>query len=492
LRDTEDFVRRMEGAKVEEDEELVSFDVVALYPSIPQEEAIEIVRQELIADTDLKSTTTVGAANVVELLKICVGRTYFTFKGKIYEQVNGLAIGAPTSGFLADIFMNGLEREAMETFIDPPRVWWRFVDDVLAIVKTSAKHTYLDHLNRKHERIKFTMEEMKNSKIAFLDTEVKVKEDRGIEFKIYRKPTHTDQYLAFNSNHHISQKIGIVQTLRRRNERVVTREEDRNEEEKKIRMSLKRCGYPNWTLKKKQKVNKEKEEDRNLYVSIPYVKNVSERLAKNFRDFGIKTTHKPSMTVKSAVCNMKEKVHEMDKVNAIYEFKCEKHGAKYVGETGRALKARGYEHRVVSHKDSLRSHMIAEKVEAPTEIENVRRSNRNAGKEKRNYKKMDEGEKLIETEGTTEPSKHMYHYQTDHKEGDIEFKAIGYERHWQKREVKEAIEVRRRNPNLNKLLNKKDSKGVPPIYERIFLSREVSNQDHPQCMLGAAATIYSN
>jgi hypothetical protein len=472
LKDSEEFVSKMSEVSVEEGEELVSFDVVALYPSVPQEEAIELVRQELSADTNLKDTTTVSAENVVKLLKICVGRTYFTFKGKIYEQVDGLAIGAPTSGFLADIFMNRLEREAMDSFVNPPRVWWRFVDDVLATIKTEEKQKYLDHLNGRHQRIKFTMEEMKDSKIAFLDTEVKIREDGGVDFKIYRKPTHTDQYLSFNSNHHISQKIGIVHTLRRRNEKLVTREDDRIEEEEKIRTSLKRCGYPNWTLKKKQKENKERSEDRNLYVSIPYVKNVSEKLARSFRSYGISTTHKPSRTIKSAVCNMKEKVHEMDKVNAIYEFKCKKHGATYVGETGRALKARGYDHRIVSHKDSLRSHMIAEPIEMPDESENIRRSKRNEGKVRRNYRVMDQGEKLIETEGTTEPAKHMYHFQRDHSEGDIEFKAIGYERHWQKREIKEAIEVKRRDPNLNKLLNKKDSKGVPPIYENVLKSRE--------------------
>ena len=379
LKDSEEFVNKMKEVRVEEDEELVSFDVVALYPSVPQEEAIEIVRQELFADEELEN---VSAENVVRLLKICVGKTYFTFRGKIYEQVDGLAIGAPTSGFLADIFMNKLEKEAMETFSDPPRVWWRYVDDVLAIVKKDNKQKYLDHLNSRHERIKFTMEEMKDQKISFLDTEVKIREDRGVEFTIYRKPTHTDQYLMYNSNHHISQKIGIAQTLRRRNEKLVTKEDDRIEEEKKIKSSLKRCGYPNWTLKKKEKQNKERMEERNLFVSIPYVKSVSEKLGRTFRKYGISTTHKPSRTIKNAVCNMKEKVHEMDKVNAIYEFKCQKHNATYIGETERALKSRGYEHRVVTHKDSLRSHMITGVVEEPEEITNVRRSDRNARKYK--------------------------------------------------------------------------------------------------------------
>ena len=33
------------------------------------------------------------------------------------------------------------------------------------------------------------------------------------------------------------------------------------------------------------------------------------------------------------------KVHELDRVGAIYEVKCKKHGNKYVGETERSLKS---------------------------------------------------------------------------------------------------------------------------------------------------------
>ena len=149
----------------------------------------------------------------------------------------------------------------------------------------------------------------------------------------------------------------MAQTLKRRNERLVTKEDDRKEEQKHIRKSLKRCGYPNWALKKEPKERKERKEDtNNLYVAIPYVRHLSEKLARTYRRFGISTTHKPSRTIKSELCNVKEKVHDLDKVNAIYEFKCKKHNATYVGETERPMKMRGYEHRVVTHKDSIRSH----------------------------------------------------------------------------------------------------------------------------------------
>ena len=42
--------------------------------------------------------------------------------------------------------------------------------------------------------------------------------------------------------------------------------------------------------------------------------------------------------LKNCLCNMKEKIHEFDKIGAIYEVKCMKHNSEYNGETNGALK----------------------------------------------------------------------------------------------------------------------------------------------------------
>ena len=99
---------------------------------------------------------------------------------------------------------------------------------------------------------------MVNQKIAFLDTEVNVMENGTIKFKIYMKPTHTDQYLHFNSNHHISQKLGIVSTFQNRIDSVITEEEDRKIEKKRVEQKLKNCGYPEWTFRERKSKKKNK------------------------------------------------------------------------------------------------------------------------------------------------------------------------------------------------------------------------------------------
>ena len=55
---------------------------------------------------------------------------------------------------------------------------------------------FLQHLNSQQLSIRFTMETEKDNKLAFLDTAILREPDGHLTTSVYRKPTHTDQYLA--------------------------------------------------------------------------------------------------------------------------------------------------------------------------------------------------------------------------------------------------------------------------------------------------------
>ena len=86
--------------------------------------------------------------------------------------------------------------------------------------------------------------------LAFLDTVTVLDEERNIKTRVYRKNTHTDQYLNFMSNHPLEHKIGVVRTLMNRAEAVVSDQEDLREEKQHIRNALRMNGYPKWALDK--------------------------------------------------------------------------------------------------------------------------------------------------------------------------------------------------------------------------------------------------
>ena len=315
--------------------------------------------------------------------------------------------------------------------------------------------SFLIHLNSQHERINFTTELQENRRLAFLDTLTHVLPDGSTKTNIYRKATHTDQYLDFTSNHHIKQKIGIITTFEHRAQELITTEEDKKEEMKHVKKALKRCGHPNWTLnRRKERKPKEKEKvERRGKVTIPYIKGLSENLARIFKRYDIETIHKPTATIKNILCNkMKDQVHVLDKTGGVYYNNCKRHEEPkndYVGETDRVWRSRQYEHGVIDHKTANRSASITHP-EGPTEEKPRRPSTRSStrNKEKKDYAAIHHGTHQKLSLGSTEFSAHLACDNHNTKE-DVESKLLCTEENWFKRGVKEAIAIRKIKPTLN-------------------------------------------
>ena len=108
--------------------------------------------------------------------------------------------------------------------------------------------------------IKFTYETEEEGRIPFLDTLIIRKPDGSTKLCIYRKKTHTDQYLQFTSHHPLHQKLGVIRTLLDRKDSLVTEDEDKREEEKKLEIALTNCGYPKWSIAKVETARENKKE----------------------------------------------------------------------------------------------------------------------------------------------------------------------------------------------------------------------------------------
>ena len=83
-----------------------------------------------------------------------------------------------------------------------------------------------------------------------------------MKMQVYRKKTHTDQYLHFTSHHPLHHKLRVVRTLMDRCKTVVTEPGDRKEKKEHIVKAVAPCGYPKWTFDK-VKQQKEKKRTRN-------------------------------------------------------------------------------------------------------------------------------------------------------------------------------------------------------------------------------------
>ena len=154
------------------------------------------------ADSSLAERTKLSVDNIVNLLTLCLNATYFTFRGVVYQQVFGTAMGSPVSVVVANLVMEDVEERALKDFSTPIRFWKRYVDDICAAVPKSQVDTLLAHINTIEPSIRFTFErENVEGCLPFLDVLLHHNNDGTLFTSVYRKPTHTDKYLNFDSHH---------------------------------------------------------------------------------------------------------------------------------------------------------------------------------------------------------------------------------------------------------------------------------------------------
>ena len=113
--------------------------------------------------------------------------------------------------------MEDFEQRALGEANDPPRWWKRYVDDTYTVLKKGQAKAFTEYLNMIDGDIKWTtegevhqevedMEKKEEQCLAFLDTLSVINKDGTICTRVFRKETHTDQYLNFESNHPLEHK----------------------------------------------------------------------------------------------------------------------------------------------------------------------------------------------------------------------------------------------------------------------------------------------
>jgi len=229
--------------------------------------------------------------------------------------------------------------------------------------------------------------------------------DGRLTTSVYRKPTHTDQYLAYDSHHPQSVKRGIVKCLYDQAKRLVTKSSVITGEKKDMSFVLVSNGYPSSFV---QKITKAQTTPRREPVAefkstavLPYVQGVLESLCLCLEQ-GICTVFKSDTTLRSHLVRPKDTVNPAKQDGVVYRIPCEP-GKVYIGETGRSMQER--------------------------------------------IKRHDRDIRLARTQ-TSAISEHTH--ETGHYPIWNEVKFIDRDPHWYTRRVKEAIDIRLHPNNINR------------------------------------------
>ena len=347
--------------KIEPGEIMVSFDVTSLYTTIPIDQALLIIRDLLEHDEKLADRTLLSPRQILDLLDILLRTTYFKFNGDFYQQTDGAAMGGPTSAIVSEIYLQSLETTSITTADHPPKVWERHVDNVFSIVHKTCIQELLEHIDNLHPQTQFTKEEENNSSRPFLDTLVQQNHDKSISLKIYRKPTHTNQYLKCTSHNPTSAKQSVITALFDRADNVVSNKKDKIEEKHHILAALQQNGYPKEFIQRTvKKHHRRKEQPRERPEEEPTqtksIQGLSDQLKRALNKHNIKATFYTQTTLRSLLSKSKDPISKEDRNNAVHQINCKDCEAVHMGETKRTLNIRAEEHITAIKSASKKSH----------------------------------------------------------------------------------------------------------------------------------------
>ena len=118
---------------------------------------------------ELSQSINLSTTDLIIWLEICLNSTNYTFCGKHYKQVFGTAMRSPVSSVVANLVMEDVEKRALETFADLPRLLKRYVYDTFVITKKSKFCEFFTHLNTIESSNQYTKEQKKEEYLPFLD-----------------------------------------------------------------------------------------------------------------------------------------------------------------------------------------------------------------------------------------------------------------------------------------------------------------------------------
>ena len=111
INSTCNFVEQVKHITLESGECLSSYDVSALFTSVPVDPALNITKDLLEKYHTIKERTVLAVSDIILLLEFCLKNTYFSFKGQFYEQVEGAVMGSPVSPIVANLYMEYVEQK---------------------------------------------------------------------------------------------------------------------------------------------------------------------------------------------------------------------------------------------------------------------------------------------------------------------------------------------------------------------------------------------
>ena len=371
LKDTLDFVSSIKRLNAPDCRYMVSFDVTALFTSVPLNEVIELVLTRIYVNNELM--VKFPKEDLRKLLYMCTSENCFVFNDTLYTQTDGVAMGSPLGPVLANIFMTYIENKIFNDNIIPELICWkRYVDDVFAVLKSKPDlNAVICKLNNLHPNIQFTYEGESSNVIHFMDVKV-IRKFNGLQTCTYYKPTYTGLYTLWSSFVPDKFKFNIINCLLTRSFNICSDWQLFCSEVDSMRKKFSNLGYPvtfiesiikQFMYKVNRSTNRPNESTnkivygpnkKKVFIILPYVGKFSNKvsielhnLLKLLNCHDLHVIHKSYNTTRKMLQNsLKCNLTRSFVSGVVYKINCMSCSASYIGETKRRVSVRMTEHKL--------------------------------------------------------------------------------------------------------------------------------------------------
>ena len=167
---------------------------------------------------------------------------------------------------------------------------------------------------------------------------VTIESNNTICTSVYRNPTHTDQYLHWDNNYHITAKQNVYNTLAHRARTVSSTKETLDKELQHIREASQACQFPNRVLNQLHERFLRKNQThhvtngnnnsindnhtnnnikkRNISLVVLYIQGLSGKFKKICKSKGIQVLFKGTNTLRAQLVTPKDKDPKLQKVES--------------------------------------------------------------------------------------------------------------------------------------------------------------------------------
>ena len=339
-------------------EEIISYDVVSLYTNVPVMEAIETCTS-LLYSLPESQRPEMDRETFMELARIASCDVVMSTHDGFYVQRDGLAMGSPP----APHFANGWLSKFDSVIRGEAKLYFRYMDDILKEVNREHVEQQLRDINQLHPNLKFTLERENEEQLPVLDMKIWHNHETGaLSSTWYCKPTDTGLIMNYHALAPKRYKRSVVAGFVYRIYRACSDWDNFHDSMVRAIRTLENNQYPpNFyepiirkalcDIRGDQTEENLKSQTKNTSsvnrkpLLIQYRGKCTDDYARALYKIGapcvvVMTLRK----LKTVLPSLKPSVEKALKSGVVYQLSCTRCSACYVGQTGRHMQTRLKEH----------------------------------------------------------------------------------------------------------------------------------------------------